>query len=162
MLAVSVVLGMCKGYVSQCIICIQISGQECLRANNTNSLPPFQDYQDTNFNTDVIPTDVIPHQHQAIILSYRFYCYGNIIEWGVGVCPASSKDNLMYTLDLQVWRPSPMVKTTSCYSLVGNNRFTSVSLNSSVAVVTPLPQDTMHSNLEILLASMFMLRMIVV
>ena len=30
---------------------------------------------------------------------------------------------------------------TGCYSLVGNNRFTSVSLSGRVAVVTPLPQN---------------------
>ena len=30
---------------------------------------------------------------------------------------------------------------TGCYSLVGNNRFTSISLSGQVAVVTPSPQD---------------------
>ena len=30
---------------------------------------------------------------------------------------------------------------TGCYSLVGNNRFTSISLSDQVAVVTPSPQD---------------------
>ena len=30
---------------------------------------------------------------------------------------------------------------TGCYSLVGNNRFTSISLSGGVAVVTPSPQD---------------------
>ena len=45
-----------------------------------------------------------------------------------------------YTLDLQVWRPSPTDQ--GCYSLVGNNRFTSVPLEiTQVAKVTPLPQD---------------------
>ena len=48
---------------------------------------------------------------------------------------------MMYTLDLQVWRPSPTVETTGCYSLVGSNRFTSVPLNDRVALVTPLPQE---------------------
>ena len=49
-----------------------------------------------------------------------------------------------YTLDLQVWRPSPTVNNstgTGCYSLVGNNRFTSISLSKRVAIVTPSPQD---------------------
>ena len=52
-----------------------------------------------------------------------------------------------YTLDLQVWRPSPTVDDSTGagqYSLVGNNRFTSISLNhysDRVAVVTPSPQD---------------------
>ena len=48
---------------------------------------------------------------------------------------------MIYNLDLQVWRPSPTVQTTGCYSLVGINRFTSVSLTNSGAVVTPLPQE---------------------
>ena len=30
---------------------------------------------------------------------------------------------------------------TGCYSLVGNNRFTSISLSGGVAVVTPSPGD---------------------
>ena len=49
-----------------------------------------------------------------------------------------------YTLDLQVWRPSPTVDDstgTGQYSLVGNNRFTSISLSEEVAIVTPSPQD---------------------
>ena len=48
------------------------------------------------------------------------------------------------TLDFQVWRPSPTVDDstgTGCYSLVGNNRFTSIPLSNGVAVVTPSPQD---------------------
>ena len=46
-----------------------------------------------------------------------------------------------YILDLQVWRPSPTVRTTGCFSLVGNNRFTSVLVSGGVARVTPLPQN---------------------
>ena len=50
-----------------------------------------------------------------------------------------------YTLDLQVWRPSPTVDDstgTGQYSLVGNNRFTSISnLRDEKAIVTPSPQD---------------------
>ena len=47
----------------------------------------------------------------------------------------------MFSLDLQVWRPSPTVQTTGCYSLVGNNRFTSIRLTQRVAIITPLPQE---------------------
>ena len=53
-------------------------------------------------------------------------------------------DNGSFTLDLQVWRPSSTVNDstgTDCYSLVGNNRFTSVSVSGGLAVVTPSPQD---------------------
>ena len=49
-----------------------------------------------------------------------------------------------YTIDFQVWRPSPTMNNSTgagCYSLVGNNRFTSISLSGGVARVTPSPQD---------------------
>ena len=49
-----------------------------------------------------------------------------------------------YTLDLQVWRPSPTVDDstgTGCYSLVGNNRFSNIDLSDGVARITPSPQD---------------------
>ena len=39
----------------------------------------------------------------------------------------------MYTLDFQVWRPAPNVSSNGCYSLVGNNRFTSVPLSGALA-----------------------------
>ncbi len=55
--------------------------------------------------------------------------------------PAVSRFNNTFTLDLQVWRPSPTVETTGCYRLVGNNSFTSVALRDRVAMVTPLPQQ---------------------
>ena len=57
--------------------------------------------------------------------------------------PDGGNDNRRYTLNLQVWRPSPTVDQMDNgeYSLVGNNRFTSVSLSGGVAVVTPSPQD---------------------
>ena len=112
------------------------AGHDCLRTNNINGLPQLQDYQDTDFESDVIP-----HQHQAIIPSYRFDCCGNITEWGAHVQPGGGNDDMMYTLDFQVWRPSPTVESTGCYSLVGSNRFTSVPLNDRVALVTPLPQE---------------------
>ena len=55
--------------------------------------------------------------------------------------PAGGGHDGFYNLDLQVWRPSPTVQTTGCYSLVKNNMFTSVSLPNQVAMVTPLPQE---------------------
>ena len=87
----------------------------------------------------------ITRRHQAIIPSYKFDCNklcGNITEWGVDVHPGGGGHR--YTLDLQVWRPSPTVDDstgTGQYSLVGNNRFTSISLSNQVAIVTPSPQD---------------------
>ena len=53
-------------------------------------------------------------------------------------------ENGQYSLDLQVWRPSPTVDDstgTGCYSLVGNNRFTSIPLQNNLALLTPSPQD---------------------
>ena len=52
--------------------------------------------------------------------------------------------DIPYSLDFQVWRPSPTVDRstgTGCYSLVGDNRFTSASLTNGILVVTPSPQD---------------------
>ena len=85
--------------------------------------------------------------HQAIIPSYKLTCNqmcGNITEWGVDVHPGGSNHRMVYTLDLQVWRPSPTVNDstgTGCYSLVGNNSFTSISLQDQLVMVNPSPQD---------------------
>ena len=113
-----------------------MAGQDCFRANNANGPPPFQDYR----NTD-LTTELIHHLHQAIIPSYRLGCSGNITEWGVDVHPAGGGDDGLYTLDFQVWRPSANVTSNGCYSLVGSNRFTSISLMNQIAIVTPLPQN---------------------
>ena len=69
---------------------------------------------------------------------------GNVTEWGVDVHNGNNDHQNTYTLDLQVWRPSPTVNDstgTGQYSLVGNNRFTSISLSEELAIVTPSPQD---------------------
>ena len=53
-------------------------------------------------------------------------------------------DKGQYSLDLQVWRPSPTVDDstgTGCYSLVGNNRFTSITFSDNLVRVTPSPPD---------------------
>ena len=68
----------------------------------------------------------------------------NITEWEVDLQPGGDNHQMAYTLDLQVWRPSPTVDDstgTGCYSLVGNNRFTYISVSGGVALVTPSPQD---------------------
>lgn len=57
------------------------------------------------------------------------------------VQPDGSRFDKAFTLDLQVWRPSPTIETTGCYKLVGNNSFTSVELRNGRAIVTPLPQQ---------------------
>ena len=114
-----------------------LPGQDCLIASNTNGLPLFQDYRATDLDMDIIR-----HQHQAIIPSYRFVCCGNITQWGADVHPSGGRDDMMYTLDFQVWRPSPTVESTGCYSLVGNNRFNHVPLTNGVAsALTPLANE---------------------
>ena len=72
---------------------------------------------------------------------------GNITVWGVDVHADRRNHQLRtpYTLDLQVWRPSPTVDDstgTDCYSLVGNNRFSAISLSDGVAKsLVPSPSD---------------------
>ena len=106
---------------------------QCLQAGNGQGLPSFQNYGNTL-------GDRINHYHQAIIPTYEFQCCGEITEWGVDVQPGGRNDDMLYTLNLQVWRPLPTL-ASGYYNLVGNNRFTSISLNNAVAVVTPSPQD---------------------
>ena len=58
-------------------------------------------------------------------------------------------DQRRYTLNLQVWRPTPTVPFRGTpgafgsgrYNLVGNNRFTSISLSAGAVQVTPSPRD---------------------
>ena len=115
---------------------------ECLETENEYGLPTFKDYRG-----DRVERNRIRRRRQAIIPSYKFDCddmCGNITEWGVDVHHGDDDHQNRYTLDLQVWRPSPTVNDftgAGQYSLVGNNRFTSISLSDQVAVVTPSPQD---------------------
>ena len=119
---------------------IQLAAQsfDCPQTGNANGLPTFQSY---------LGADEITRHHQAIIPSYQLVCSqpcGVITEWGVDLQPAGGMHNMWYTIDFQVWRPSPIVDDstgTGCYSLVGNNRFTSIPLSDGVARVIPSPQD---------------------
>ena len=106
------------------------------------------DYRSPRNEEPKIEDNRITVGHQAIIPSYEFACdqmCGNITEWGVDVAPGGRNHQMVYTLDLQVWRPSPTVDHstgTGCFSLVGNNRFSRISLDSDqVARATPSPQD---------------------
>ena len=106
----------------------------CILTSIGQNLSRFQDY-----DRDAIIR--ISRYHQAIIPSYRFTCCGEIRAWGVDA--DGGGDDEQYTLNLQVWRSSPTIDQMDSgdYSLVGNNRFTSIFLSSGVAVVTPSPQD---------------------
>ena len=141
----------------------QITGENCLQTGNGNGLPNFTDYGgrgggprggggdgDSSRRSRSDPrgrNNRILRHNQAIITSYKFDCdqmCGNITEWGVDVHPGGNGHQNTYTLDLQVWRPSPTVEDstgTGQYSLVGNNKFISISLSDGVAIVTPSPQD---------------------
>ena len=61
--------------------------------------------------------------------------------------PADTTAN--FDIDFQVWRPSPTVNETGCYSLVGNYIVRSISITDTpeinhVARVTPSPQDQLQ------------------
>ena len=109
-----------------------------LSARNVDDLPELTNYGGSRPR--------ITLHHQAIIPSYNFTCCGNIIEWGADVRPGGPNDDGRYTIDFQVWRPSPTTPQddngTGNYSLVGNNTFTSISLNRDIASgLSPSPQD---------------------
>lgn len=108
----------------------------CLTANNERGLPDYQQ-MDTDMQLATVPL-----QHQAIIPSYKFQCCGDITEWTVSI--ANNGSSVTNTLSLQVWRPSPAVSITGCYSLVGNNNFTSVPLENELTVVRPALHERIH------------------
>ena len=116
---------------------------QCIQGESGGGLPNIQN-TDRDFDLSRIT-----RYHQAIIPSYKFNCdnqmCGNITEWGVDVRRDGGNHQpggmgTPYTLDLQVWRPSPTVN--DCYSLVGNNRFSAISLSDDVAKsLVPSPSD---------------------
>ena len=108
---------------------------QSLQTGSGNGPPDLKEYMNSENDNR------IHLHHQAIVHTYKFNSCGNITEWGADVF---QNDQNRYALDFQVWRPSPTVDDstgTGCYSLVGNNRFTSISLSGGVAIVTPSPQD---------------------
>ena len=85
----------------------------------------------------------LPSGSQAIVTSYQFGCCGNIIAWQTYVQPGGGRHrNGAYDIFFQVWRPSPTVQDDGCYSLVGENRFTSIFLGDGGLVSeTPEPSN---------------------
>ena len=110
---------------------------QCIETNNGQSFPNFGDIGGRNVGR-------IFRYHQAIIPSYQFTCCGEITAWGAEVVPGGGMDDREYTIDFQVWRPSPTVGQMGggVYSLVGNNRFTSISLYNGIAeTLLPSPSN---------------------
>ena len=102
-----------------------VSGQICLKALKRDTEPSDPPFYDANFGS--LPAD---DAVQAIITTYKFYCdCVNITSWETYVQPGSGAftDTMAYDITFQVWRPSPTVNDSGCYSLVGGNMFTSFS-----------------------------------
>ena len=106
----------------------KLAAQSCLQASNGNRpLPAFERNGD-RFKIQPI---------QAIITSYRFNCCGLITEWAAHVERSGGGHNDgYYTITFQVWRPnSPSpVNNDGCYTLVGDNLFRDIVLDSDRAV----------------------------
>ena len=115
-------------------------GQGCLRASKRGSDatdPPFNDD-----NNEALPAD---NNVQAIITTYKFHqdcgCV-NITTWETYVQPGGGghANNMAYDITFQVWRPSPTVTDAGCYSLVGQNAFTSFAFsNGGFVQLSPTP-----------------------
>ena len=77
---------------------------------------------------------------QVIVTGYKFRCCGNITTWQTNVSPAGKRHQRAYDITFQVWRPSPTAQENGCYALVGENRFTRISLGRDGLVSeTPKP-----------------------
>ncbi len=121
-----------------CLFLLAIAlGDDCmhaLRRSSGTSDPPFRD---GNF----VP---LPSSNavQAIITTYQFHCNCSITSWETYVQPGGIFYSLTraYDITFQVWRPSPTVQSNGCYSLVGQNEFTSFSFsNGGLVQLTPTP-----------------------
>ena len=101
--------------------------------------PPFNDD-----NSDGLPASPAV---QAIIPTYKFYCdCVNITSWETYVQPGRGNHYRarVYDITFQVWRPSPTVTSTNgydgCYSLVGENIFTSFTFSEGgFVLLSPIP-----------------------
>ena len=119
-----------------------IGHNQCLTSNRNDGPPIFPG------NYGPTGQEIIENQ-QAIFTTHKFECCGNVTMWAVDVHPGflPSRTGIdLYSIDFQIWRPSPTVNTsdgTGCYSLVGNNRFTSITdiVQPGVVIVTPSPVD---------------------
>ena len=109
------------------------STQDCLQAAGGEQLP----FRDDN------SSPCLPSGSQAIITTYQFGCCGNITAWQTYVQPGGDghRDG-EYDILFQVWKPSSAAQDNGCYSLVGENRFTSILLSGGGLVSeTPEPSN---------------------
>ncbi len=115
-----------------------VSGQGCLRALNSDSAPVDPPFKDKNSKT-LPSTNAV----QAIVTSYQFYCdCVNITRWETFVQPGHRWYRRIkpYDITFQLWRPSPTVNETGCYSLVGENQFKSVGISGGgLVTLSPTP-----------------------
>ena len=65
----------------------------------------------------------------AIVTSYKFQCCGNITAWQTYVEPAGNNHrDRVYTINFQVWRPSPTVDSDGCYGIVEEDIYANIKL----------------------------------
>ena len=121
-----------------------VISKECLgvlrRGSSDPDDPPFND---NNGNPKLPARPAV----QAIIPTYKFYCdCVNITSWETYVQPGGGRHYRagVYDITFQVWRPSPTVTRSNgyegCYSLVGENVFTSFRFsNGGFVQLSPTP-----------------------
>ena len=95
-----------------------VLSQDCLQAAEGRTIK-------VKYDKDIHEVG-LPLGTQAIITSYKFECCGNITQWLSVLEPENRKDK--YIVKFQVWRPSPTVEESGCYSMVGENSFRNVVL----------------------------------
>ena len=121
------------------LCCLSNAAQQCFQP-----ALPFVQLRDTD--NDPVR---LPNGRQAIVTSYQFQCCGDITAWQTYVEPSGGRhQDGAYTIHFQVWRPSPTVVMAmgsdgaGCYSLVGENRFTSITFSNRGPISeTPEPSN---------------------
>ena len=110
-----------------------VSAQDCLTAAQGRP---------TSFRDDN-RSPRLPSGTQAIITGYTFGCCGNITAWQTYVQPAGKMHirKRVYDIFFQVWRPSPTVQESGCYSMVGENVYSRISLDDD-GLVSETPQPS--------------------
>ena len=106
--------------------------QGCLQAAEGRTVGVNYDSDEHDFG--------LPLGTQVIIASYKFVCCGNITEWHTAL--DTENEDGYYTTSFQVWRPSPTAQENGCYSMVGENKFNSISVDDDAAEVHATPEPS--------------------